>query len=102
LLSFAVFAEGEEGITQESAFNQMFYNEISSQLYFPDEARSMGLEGFVLVSFEIGANGDIEILEMNSSDMIFYNAAKESLSNILLCSHAQGNVYNMQFNYKLY
>jgi len=94
-------ADGEKRITENASYTMMFYNEISSQLHYPQFAKDMGIEGFVIVSFTINSSGNIEILGINSNDPILMQAAKESLSSIQLCSHASGKVYNMQFNYNL-
>jgi hypothetical protein len=94
-------ADGEKKNNETASYNTMFYNEISSQLHYPQSAIDLRLEGFVVVSFTINSSGNIDILEMNSNDPILMEAAKSSLSTIQLCSHASGKVYNMKFNYSL-
>jgi hypothetical protein len=102
LILSPVYAGGEKQITTSENYNTMFYNEISSQLYFPADAKDKLLSGFVLVSFTITEDGNISVLEMNSNSPVFLEAAAKSLSEITLCSHAAGKIYHMQFNYQLF
>jgi len=97
-----VYAGGEKQIATSESYNTMFYNEISSQLYFPAQAKDQFLSGFVVVSFTITEEGNISVLEMNGSSPVFMEAAQKSLSEIALCSHAAGKIYHMQFNYSLF
>ena len=100
--SFVSKADGENKGLENATYTMMFYNEISNQLSYPQIAKDMGVEGFVVVSFTIDSGGNLLVLEMNSNDPIFMESAKQSLSAIKLCSHAAGKIYNMQFNYSLY
>lgn len=100
-LTSSVHAEGDKNKQTDNAFTELFYNEIRGQLFYPDEAKANGIEGFVIVSFTIHPDGKIHILELNSNDPLFYQAAQKSLSEITLCSHAAGKIYNMKFNYNL-
>jgi len=101
LVSFNGYADGETSNNPDKIYTTMFYNEISTHLHYPDAAKMQGIEGFVVVSFTILSDGKIQILEMNSSDPMFNEAAVQSMSEITLCSHASGKIYNMQFNYSL-
>jgi hypothetical protein len=103
-LTFYLFATADGDTEKDTATNysNLFYNEISQHLHYPEKAKSEGLEGFVVVSFTIANDGSIKIFEMNSNDILFYDSAMQVLSDIKLCSHATGKIFNMKFDYKLY
>lgn len=103
-LTIYLFATADGDMEKDTATNytNLFYNEISQNLYYPDKAKSEGIEGFVVVSFTITNEGSIEIFEMNSNDNLFYDSALQVLSDMKLCSHAAGKIFNMKFDYKLY
>jgi len=102
--STLAFAEKDKETETSSNYMQEFYYEIQRQLQYPEEAKRNGIDGFVIVSFKIGETGNIEIIEMNSNDVILKHATEHSLSQIKLCSHAarMNREYNMRFNYNLY
>jgi hypothetical protein len=99
ILNMVVFAGGEKKSKTEDPFNQMFYELIESKLFYPEHNPERMINGFVLVSFQIEEDGSILVLELNSSSEEFRNAALQTLSEISLCSHASGNIYNMKFEY---
>ncbi len=95
------YADGDRSNKTDNTYTELFYNEIRSQLFYPQTAKDNGIEGFVIVSFTISNEGKIQILELNSNDPLFYQAAVNSLSEITLCTHAAGKIYNMKFSYNL-
>lgn len=102
-----VFADGDKTTDKNSntdIYTQMFYNEIQSRLYYPQEAKIEGKNGFVVLSFKIADDGSLQILDLVTSDEVFKNSVSETLSEIRLCSHAAklNKEYNMKFTYMLY
>jgi TonB family protein len=102
IITLAAKADGDLKTEPISNYTNLFYNEISLNLYYPEQAKAQGIEGFVIVSFTIASDGSVQILEMNSNDPVFYNSALQILSEIQLCSHAAGKIYHMKFNYNLF
>ncbi len=102
LFFITVRADGDKTKTEEADYNGLFQKEIRSHLFYPAEAAAIGKEGFVLISFTIKTDGKINIIDINSNDMVFINAIKQTLSEITLCTHAAGKIFNMKFDYKMY
>ena len=99
----AAMAENPEKNDPESPYRQMFLNEVRDLVVYPDFAIQLGIEGFVLVSFNYDENGNIKILESNSnSEMLKYYVAN-TLKNLDMCGHAKavGKLYNLRFDFKL-
>lgn len=96
------YSNSEKKERVSDTYTQLFFDEISRTLFYPEEARDLELEGFVLISFSVAKDGSLLIHEMNGSSPIFTQAATLSLSEIRLCSHAASSetVYNMKFVYK--
>lgn len=89
LLSNNIFADGIKTTDKNSStdtYTQMFYNEIQSKLFFPQEAKEDRKEGFVVLSFKIADDGSIQILDLITSDDVFKTSVSQSLSEIRLCS----------------
>mgnify|MGYP000853102379 CR=1 FL=1 len=86
-----------------SSYTQMMIDEVRALVAFPQFAREMGLEGFVLVSFDYDALGRLHVLEANSNNVELKNYVITQLTQLDLCSHARksGKVYNMRFDFRL-
>jgi len=99
----AAMAENPEKNDPESPYRQVFLNEVRDLVVYPDFAVQLGIEGFVLVSFNYDENGKIKILESNSNSEMLKYYVTNTLKNLDMCTHAKaaGKVYNLKFDFKL-
>jgi outer membrane biosynthesis protein TonB len=79
------------------------YKHIEKQINYPRSARENGVQGMVLVSFEIDTYGYIKIKEINASDPLLKQHVENKISSIRLCPFDvnSGQVHNMRFNFNL-
>ncbi len=96
-------AENPEKNDPESPYRQVFLNEVRDLVVYPDFAVQLGIEGFVIVSFNYDENGNIRILETNSNSEMLRYYVTNTLKNLDMCTHAKaaGKIYNLRFDFKL-
>lgn len=97
--SLTTFAGGPDAVGNPNNLRKHILQKID----YPDFARSLGVEGSVLVSFEVNKDGFINIVEINASDAILKNHVITKLRSIRLCPFDvnAGQVHNMKFNFHL-
>ena len=68
---------------KREVYMQQLLAHIENQKYYPRSARSRGIEGNVLVSFELLADGSIKSLQVSGGRSILQNATKQAIQNAI-------------------
>lgn len=103
-LNINLFATNKtENNANETKYNTEFKKEIQSLIKFPEFAKQLNLQGFVLVQFNYDKNGKINILEINSNENILKTYVAEKLESLKMCEHARNTEkkYTVKFDFKL-
>jgi len=66
---------------KSEVYMQQLLAHIESRKYYPRSARSRGVEGNVLVSFELLADGSIKSLQVSGGRSVLQNATKQAIQN---------------------
>jgi hypothetical protein len=76
---------------------------INSKATYPTAAKELMVEGVVEVLFIIDLNGNVQLLDMESTDKIFEESLKKDLSTINFSEKniIRNQIYKIKVNYKL-
>lgn len=79
------------------------YKHLQSEINYPRFARQTGIEGTVLVAFDVNADGYIQVKELNTSNEMLGQYVTQQLNSIRLCPFdlSTGKTFYMQFNFRL-
>lgn len=75
---------------------------VSEKVTYPENAKIEKAEGMVLVQFSVNNNGQLQILQMNSSNPLLAEYVREKLAEIVVPTNMiQPQIYSMKFNFRL-
>jgi len=77
------------------------YEKISNAISYPINSPETTIKDFVIIEFIIDSNGEVEILESNSSNKEIIQHVKKELSNVKFNSdqYKPGNKYVYRFSF---
>lgn len=73
---------------------------IKKEVNYPEFARSERVEGFVLVKYEVDANGSVSVKEMNASHEGFAEYVRKSLEAISVESTMDHGIHFAKFTFR--
>lgn len=97
------FADNTPTSNNEPSYKDLMLNEIKELIEYPDFAKQLDIQGFVLVSFKYDSQGNLIILESNSNSELLRNYVTKRLQELQMCSHAKKpeKTYNLRFDFVL-
>ena len=98
LISFLVIPT----ISRAKKWEAGISDRIQSEMQYPDFALQQNIEGYVLVSFLLNQEGNIEIQQMNASDLSLGDYVISKLSKIHFDKReVSGEVFHMKFRFTI-
>ncbi len=103
VLTLVLVANRFAGTTQASKNESSVYKQLEEQMPFPEFAREGNLNGKVLVEFTFNEDGQIEIRNLNYSNVELkkYVADRLHQMKISVPRDASGKIYQVAFSFNL-